>query len=142
MQRHNSHISIDEAIVSHQNPPCWSDKATQFPDKKQITVDAAIVSLQNPPIRSDAAIVSLLKFVKKRSLFTSSTNRFTHLPPSKDGLKLGCNVNILYGNLKSENSQVYAQKPQRNCMFIRNQEPLSDSRFWEIELGSETIITE
>jgi hypothetical protein len=25
-----------------------------------------------------------------------------------------CNENILYGNLKSENSQDYAQKPQRN----------------------------
>ena len=29
-------------------------------------------------------------------------------------LKLVCNVNIVYGNLKSENSQD-AQKPQRNC---------------------------
>ncbi len=41
-------------------------------------------------------------------------------PPDKGGLKLGCNVNILYGNLKSENSQDYAQKPQRNCMFINS----------------------
>jgi hypothetical protein len=32
-------------------------------------------------------------------------------------LKLVCNVNIVYGNLKSENSQDYAQKPQRNCTF-------------------------
>jgi hypothetical protein len=31
-------------------------------------------------------------------------------------LKLVCNVNIVYGNLKSEDSQDYAQKsnPQRN----------------------------
>jgi hypothetical protein len=29
-------------------------------------------------------------------------------PPSKIGLKLVCNVNIVYGNLKSENSQDYA----------------------------------
>ncbi len=28
------------------------------------------------------------------------------------------NVNIVYGNLKSENSQDNAQKPQRNCMFM------------------------
>ncbi len=28
--------------------------------------------------------------------------------------KVFCNVNTLYGNLKSENSQDYAQKPQRN----------------------------
>ncbi len=35
----------------------------------------------------------------------------------KSGLKLVCNVNIVYGNLKSENSQDYAQKTQRNCTF-------------------------
>jgi hypothetical protein len=28
-------------------------------------------------------------------------------------LKLGCNVKIVYGNLKSENSQDYAQKSQQ-----------------------------
>ena len=39
-------------------------------------------------------------------------------PLSKSGLKLVCNVNIVYGNLKSENSQDYAQKPQWNCTFI------------------------
>jgi hypothetical protein len=40
------------------------------------------------------------------------------LPPtpwSKSGLKLVCNVNIVYGNLKPENSHDYAQKSQRNC---------------------------
>jgi hypothetical protein len=37
-------------------------------------------------------------------------------PPSKSGFKpLVCNLNIVFGNLKSENSQEYAQKPQRNC---------------------------
>ncbi len=35
-------------------------------------------------------------------------------PLSKSGLKLACNVNIVYGNLKSENSKEYTQKPQRN----------------------------
>jgi hypothetical protein len=38
-------------------------------------------------------------------------------PPSpccKCGLKLVCNVNIVYGNLKSESSQDYAEKPQPN----------------------------
>ncbi len=40
------------------------------------------------------------------------------LPRSKSSLKLVCNVNIVYGNLKSENSQDYAQKPQRNFMFM------------------------
>jgi hypothetical protein len=39
-------------------------------------------------------------------------------PLSKSGLKLVCNVNIVYGNLKSENSKDYAQKPQRNSTFM------------------------
>ncbi len=33
-------------------------------------------------------------------------------PPSKSGLKLVCNVNIVYGNIKS------AQKPQQNGTFM------------------------
>ncbi len=42
-------------------------------------------------------------------------------PPNKSGLKLVCNVNhCVYGNLKSENSQDYAQKPQRNCTFMNS----------------------
>ncbi len=35
-------------------------------------------------------------------------------------LKLTCNVNIIYGNLKSENSQDYAQKPHQNCTFMNS----------------------
>jgi hypothetical protein len=44
------------------------------------------------------------------------------LPPplSKSGLKLDCNVNIVHDNLKSENSQDYAQKPQRHCTFMNS----------------------
>jgi hypothetical protein len=43
-------------------------------------------------------------------------------PPnlSKSGLKLVSNVNTVYGNRKSENSQDYAQKPQRNCTFMNS----------------------
>ncbi len=41
-------------------------------------------------------------------------------PLSKSGLKLLCNVNTVYGNLKSKNSQDYAQKPQRNCTFMNS----------------------
>ncbi len=41
---------------------------------------------------------------------------FTPPPPKKklrkSGWKLVGNINILYGNLKSENSQAYARKPQ------------------------------
>ncbi len=43
-------------------------------------------------------------------------------PPisTKSGFKLVCNVNIVYGNLKSENSQDYVQKPQQNCTFMNS----------------------
>jgi hypothetical protein len=41
-------------------------------------------------------------------------------PQSKSGWKLVCNVNIVYGYLKSENSQNNAQKPQRNCTFMNS----------------------
>jgi hypothetical protein len=43
-------------------------------------------------------------------------------PPSlsKSGLKLVCNVNIIYGNFKAGYSQDYAQKPQQNCMFMNS----------------------
>ncbi len=46
-------------------------------------------------------------------IFTvTSTNDFTPPPPppSESALKQVCNVNIVYGNLKSENSHDYAQK--------------------------------
>ncbi len=42
------------------------------------------------------------------------------LPPSplsKSGLKLVCDVNIVYGNLKSENSQDYAQKTLNEIVY-------------------------
>jgi hypothetical protein len=56
------------------------------------------------------------------SLFTvASTNGFyppPPPPPSKSVLKLVCYVNIVYGNIKSESSQDFAQKPQRNSMFM------------------------
>jgi hypothetical protein len=46
----------------------------------------------------------------------SQSPLLTDPPPSKCGLKLVCNVSIVYGNLRSENSQDYVQKPQRNCI--------------------------
>jgi hypothetical protein len=33
-------------------------------------------------------------------------------------LKLVCNVNMVYGNLKSENTPDYAHKPQQNGTFM------------------------
>jgi hypothetical protein len=41
-------------------------------------------------------------------------------PLSKSRLKLVCNVNFVYWILKSENSQDYAQKPQRNCTLMNS----------------------
>jgi hypothetical protein len=51
-----------------------------------------------------------------------STKGFSPPPPSpiKSGLKLVCNANIEYGNLKSENYPEYAQKPQRHCTFMNS----------------------
>jgi hypothetical protein len=49
---------------------------------------------------------------------TGSKKSRDTVPLSKSGLKLVCNVNIVYGNLRSKNSQDYAQKPQRNCTFM------------------------
>jgi hypothetical protein len=34
--------------------------------------------------------------------------------------KLVCNVNVEYGNLKSENSQDFVQKPPGNCTFMNS----------------------
>jgi hypothetical protein len=35
-------------------------------------------------------------------------------------LKLVCNVNIVYRNLKAENYQDYAQKPPQICKFMNS----------------------
>jgi len=43
---------------------------------------------------------------------------FTPPPPLGKVFETGFNVNIVYGNLKHENSQDYSQKPQQNCMFM------------------------
>jgi hypothetical protein len=52
--------------------------------------------------------------------YSQSSNEFTpSLPLSKSNLKLVCNVNNLYRNLKSKNSQDYdVQKCQQNCTFM------------------------
>ncbi len=48
--------------------------------------------------------------------FTSTNGIYTPpLPPPSV-----CNVNIVYGNLKSENSQDYAQKSQLNYTFMNS----------------------
>ncbi len=71
-------------------------------------------------------------------LFTvTSTSGFYSplgLPPPL-GLKLVCNVNIVYKNLKSENSRNYAQKPQRNCTFI-NTDSVQNMEHIIVEAGT------
>jgi hypothetical protein len=44
------------------------------------------------------------------------------LPPhlSESGLKLVCNVNNVYRNRQSKDSQDHVQKPQRNCTFMNS----------------------
>jgi hypothetical protein len=51
---------------------------------------------------------------------TSTIWFYSRTPLIKSGLKLVCYVNIVYGNLKSESSQNYAQKPQWNCTFMNS----------------------
>ncbi len=53
---------------------------------------------------------------------------FTPLPLNKTGLKLVCNVNIICGNLKSENSQ--ARNPQQNCTFMNSASALPLPADW------------
>ncbi len=50
---------------------------------------------------------------------------------SKSGLKLFRNVNIVYENLKSENTQDFAQKPQRYCTFMNSASELSSQVWFE-----------
>jgi hypothetical protein len=51
----------------------------------------------------------------------TSTNGFYSPPLEQKWFKTGLyTVNIVYGNFKSENSQGYAQKRQRNCTFMNS----------------------
>jgi hypothetical protein len=55
-------------------------------------------------------------------------NPLTPPPPLEQKLfETGLQVNIVHGNLKSENSQDYAQKPQRNCAFMNSASVITES---------------
>jgi hypothetical protein len=56
------------------------------------------------------------------------------LPPplSKSDLKLFCNVNNVFGNLKSEISQDYDQKSQLNCICKPFKEPRNRIPAWRV----------
>jgi hypothetical protein len=82
---------------------------------------------------------------------------YSPFPLEQKWLKLVCNVQTVYANRKSEKSQDYAQKPQRNCMFMNSasvkhapkwtpllscsslifSEPLSDTRKRNVQPGQE-----
>jgi hypothetical protein len=49
---------------------------------------------------------------------TSTNGMYTPLPPEQKWLKLVCNVNIVYGNLKSKNSQYYAHKETLTKLYV------------------------
>ncbi len=58
---------------------------------------------------SDAPLPNHTKFFERLNLFNSMEHLAPPPPPrSKHGLKLVCYVNIVYGYLKSENSQDFA----------------------------------
>ncbi len=91
---------------------------------RQVPVNLATMSMIST-VSSEAEFLDVIE--TKSSKFSSllfkitSTNGFYSVPPlSKSDLKLVCNVNIVYGNLKSENSEDYAQKPQRNCPLMNS----------------------
>jgi hypothetical protein len=60
------------------------------------------------------------KVLKVFHLAIHSHGFYSPHPLSKSGLKLVCDVIVVYGNLKSENSQGYAPQPQRNCTFMNS----------------------
>ncbi len=82
----------------------------------------------NRPINSHCTEAEFLDVLRTKVLrvfllaihSTNGVYSITSPSLSKNGLKLVCNVNIAYGNLKSENSQDYAQQPQRNCTFMNS----------------------
>jgi hypothetical protein len=107
----------------------WTNALWQAKDKKSLKI------VKCPPFPTIIQWQRHKRFVRGRILgrnWNKSLKSFSPcysrspllqilLPPplSKGCLKLVCNV-IVYGNLKSENSQDYAQKPQRNCTLMNS----------------------
>ncbi len=74
----------------------------------------------------DKSLIIFPSFYSQAPLLTD----YTPLPPwaKVDCLKLPCKINIVKGNHKPENSQDYAQKPQRNCTFMNS------ASGWEVSI--------
>jgi len=59
----------------------------------------------------DVIGTKVLRVFLVATVFTVTLLRDFTRSPNKSGLKLVCSVNIVYGNLKTENPQDYARKP-------------------------------
>jgi hypothetical protein len=67
--------------------------------------------------------------IQSPNSWTKEFSSLLYTVTSTSGLKLVYYVNFLYGNLKFENSQDYAQKPQRNCAFMISSSVISKRYF-------------
>jgi hypothetical protein len=70
----------------------------------------------------------LLKKIQEAQKHTDPTDPDSDMDPQH--WELICNVKIVYGNLKSENSQDYARKHQRNCTFMNSASALFDTSLY------------
>ncbi len=93
-------------------------------------INGDFVAVCRPKGVGCATALSLAWLVSKRMKadWHGSWSGFNFYSPLEQNLV--CNANIVYGNLKSENSQDYAQKPQRNCTFM-NLASGSRETIWE-----------
>jgi hypothetical protein len=113
----------------------WTNEEQEMNEWEQGKILDYSVSINNPPIlyrgrilwrNWDKSLNSFPYCYSQSPPLTNSTNLRAPPPspapppPSKKGLEMVCNVNIAYGNLKSENSDDYAQKPQRSCTFMNS----------------------
>jgi hypothetical protein len=80
------------------------------PEKQAIDLDLTVLPSGATPEALD--VIGTKVFRVSSLLFTVTSTKLSP-SPNKSGLKLVCNVNVVYGNLKSETSQDCAQKPQR-----------------------------
>jgi hypothetical protein len=88
--------------------------------KSENSQDDAQKHQRNFTFMNSASEVEFLDVIGEKSLksFTPCYSVTSTNGLRKSGLKLVCNVNIVYGNLKCANSQDYAQKTQRSCTFM------------------------
>jgi hypothetical protein len=105
-----------------------------LPSSPNVCQKAAVASLCTPwePQRRLQKTKVLGVFLL--AIHSTPTNGFYAPPPPPLEQTVVCNVNIVYGNLKSENSPVYAQKPQQNCTFMNSASEHVGYTIWYLEL--------